>query len=71
MRRHNSFPGADYYDSVGDPYWFCPKHGQWWHDYCSGCCPSVDLVVKIGAGILASAIVVACFGPFVPIILGF
>lgn len=49
---------ADGYDDFGDPWWYCSIHAQWWNGYCTGCHPIMDRSVKIGSGIIASAIIV-------------
>lgn len=57
-QRSNSI-GAHSYDSIGDPWWYCREHDQWWSDYCPGCHPKLDRAVRIGAAITAALIVSA------------
>ena len=50
-------PDADGYDDIGDPWWFCEIHQEWWDGYCTGCHPVMHKSVTIGAAVVEVAIV--------------
>lgn len=61
--RHNS-PDADGYDSIGDPWWFCEEHNQWWHSFCPKCDPVLDKILKLTALIVSAIFISLYFYPF-------
>jgi len=50
-------PDADGYDNIGDPWWFCKNHQEWWNGYCSGCNPIMHKFVYIGAIVIITGII--------------
>lgn len=63
---HYKFDGVD---SIGDRWYLCIKHKQRFCNFCPGCHPRLDKIIKIISLFTASIVVLILFGPVIYLLL--